>query len=124
MKLGLYGSVVLNSEKVFCFFVDLSGANKFSMSNGRFDEDEGDFVSFTSCSSCAISLSAVGSGVKKQEYHKLLCACFNYHGPRDGEFKFKVFEMAQIWPFSAGMERCTFAFNLSKNYYKWCRKLK
>lgn len=105
MKLGVYGSVVLNSEKVFWFFVDLSGANKFSMSNGRFDEDEGDFVSLTSCSSRAISLSAVGSGVKKQEYHKLTCAYFNYHGPRDDEFKVKVFETAQIWSFTVGMER-------------------
>lgn len=52
-KLGLQGSDGLHSEDVICFFVGLSAANKFTISNGRLDEV--DLVSFVSWSSRAIS---------------------------------------------------------------------
>ena len=45
-KLGLQGSDGLLSEDVICFFVGLSDANKFTISNGRLDEV--DLVSFAS----------------------------------------------------------------------------
>lgn len=52
-KLGLQGSDGLLSEDVICFFVGLSAANKFTISNGRLDDV--DLVSFASWSSRAIS---------------------------------------------------------------------
>ena len=52
-KLGLQGSDGLLSKDVICFFGGLSAANKFTISNGRFDDV--DLVSFDSWSSCAIS---------------------------------------------------------------------
>ena len=76
-KLGLKCSAGLHSGKIFCFFVDLSGAHKFSMSNGRLDG--GALVSFTSWSSRAISRSPLCPTEKKQECVKFTCAFLSCH---------------------------------------------
>lgn len=68
-KFGLQGSVGLQSEEGFCAFVGLSEANKFSMSNGRFDEQV--LVSFSPFFSGSISQSALDSRKTKQECDKL-----------------------------------------------------